>query len=163
MFWRGGISPTGFWNKDGWYGRGPFMGQQEQACESADGRACALVASRLNAEQAETVLQKMKFASESRPDCLENAGTPEAKKSLETILGLAVDGINDTAALTPPEAEFVKNLESCLSSNARPTVAAPMPELPGSMIAGIPTNTVLIGGGLALGALALLVSLSAGK
>lgn len=164
MFWRGGISPGGFWNKDGWYRSTPSMGQNppEVACEGPNNKQCEFVASRLTQDQAKVVLERIKAAQIDNPTCVEGAGSSLALKSILSTLDIAASGIEETAALTPVEAEFLKNFEGCMAGSVPgKTVAAPMPPLPGS--GNIPVNTLLIGGGILLGLFVLGFAVASAK
>lgn len=113
MFWRGGMSPVGYWNRDGWYGRGPMMAQGDLDCT---GDVCVPIASRLAPESAKQAFEKMKYAISNKAECLSKAGSESTKDELAAKLERAALGITDEAGLTRAQADYLSKLEACVGS-----------------------------------------------
>lgn len=153
MFWRGGMSPTGFFNRDGWYGRGPALGADTECT----GEVCVVIASRLNPTQARAVYEKMKYAFEKKPECISQGVAEDVGDRVAAKLEKAVLGIEPSAALTKPEADYLAAFEACVGTI--PAAAQVPAGTPAPARAGIPTRTLLIGAG-ALAAIALIVAVA---
>lgn len=139
MFYRGGISPVGYFNRDGWFGRGPVLGGG--ADTECNGDTCVLIASRLTPAQAKISYEKMKYAMVNKPECI-SQGTPgDISDVVASKLEKAVLGIESSAALTKSEADYLAKFEACVG--AIPTAAVPSASAP-----GISTSTILIGVGV---------------
>lgn len=145
MFWRGGMSPTGYFNRDGWYGRGPLLGADTEC----NGDTCVIIASRLDQAQAKALYEKMKYATANKPECMGNVSDAAAAKIEKAVLGLEA-----TAALTKSEADGIVRFGECVGE-----VPAPAPgTIP--MAPQAPAVNPLLIGGAALAALAVLVALA---
>lgn len=154
MFWRGGMSPTGYFNRDGWYGRGPLLGADTEC----NGDVCVIIASRLTPDQAKASYEKMKYAMVNRADCI-SQGTPgDVSDSVAAKLEKVVLGIESSAPLSRAEADYLARLEACVG------VIPPAAGISPGSIAAISSRSstpspLLIGAG-ALAGIALLVALA---
>lgn len=153
MFWRGGMSPQGYFNRDGWYGRGPALGADTECT----GDVCVVIASRLNPDQAKIAYEKMKYAVANKPECISQGVPSDMSDKVASKLEKAVLGIDTSAALTKAEAEYLAKFEACVgtvpSNGAGAAVTSP------SDAPTIPTKTLLIGAGV-LAAVGLVVALA---
>jgi len=154
MFWRGGMSPTGYFNRDGWYGRGPLLGAADTEC---NGDTCVIIASRLTPDQAKASYEKMKYAMVNKTDCISQGVPGDVSDSVASKLEKAVLGIESSAPLTRSEADYLSKLEACVG------VIPPAAVVPPGPIAALPNpsspSPLLIGAG-ALAAIALLVAVA---
>lgn len=140
MFYRGGISPVGYFNRDGWFGRGPALGGPDTEC---NGDTCVLIASRLTPAQAKISYEKMKYAMVNKPECI-SQGTPgDVSDSVASKLEKAVLGIESSAALTKSEADYLAKFEACVGTIP---AGASIPAVSPSQ--GLSTNTILVGVGV---------------
>jgi hypothetical protein len=150
MFWRGGMSPSGYWNRDGWYGRGPALGVDTECT----GDVCVVIASRLDSAQAKAAYEKMKYATANKPECL-GQGTPQdVSDRVAAKLEKVVLGIDSSAALTKSETDYLAKFEACVG-----TVPAGPQGASDAVAPAIPMKTILIGAG-ALAAIALIVGVA---
>ncbi len=144
MFWRGGMSPTGYFNRDGWFGRGPLLGAADTEC---NGDTCVLITRRLTPDQAKASYEKMKYAFANKPDCI-SQGTPgDVSDAVASKLEKAVLGIEPDAPLSKSQADYLDKFEACVGTippAALPAVQAAMP--PASQ--GSSTSPILIGAGV---------------
>jgi hypothetical protein len=145
MFYRGGMSPVGYFNRDGWFGRGPSLGADTECT----GDTCVIIAQRLDQNQSKVLYDQMKYAVASKPECMSNVSDAAAAKIEKAVLGIA-----PTAALTKSEADGIAKFGECVgvipASASSPATAMPADS-------GISKNTLLVGGGV-LAAVALLVA-----
>ncbi len=154
MFWRGGMSPTGYFNRDGWYGRGPLLGADTEC----NGDTCVIIAQRLTPDQAKASYEKMKYAMVNKPDCI-SQGTPgDVSDSVAAKLEKAVLGIESSAPLSRSEADYLAKFEACVG------VIPPAAVVPPGPIAALPNpssqpSPLVIGAG-ALAAIALIVAVA---
>lgn len=151
MFYRGGMSPVGYFNRDGWFGRGPVLGKADTEC---NGDVCVIIASRLTPEQAKVSYDKMKYAMANKPDCI-GVGTPgDISDSVASKLEKAVLGIESSAPLSKSEADYLAKFEACVGT-IPPDVQIPAGRLPQAQSSGV--NPLVIGAS-ALGIIALVVA-----
>lgn len=147
MFWRGGMSPTGYFNRDGWYGRGPALGADTECT----GDTCVVIASRLTPAQAKVAYDKMKYAMANKPECI-GQGTPQdVSDRVAAKLEKAVLGIEQSAALTKSEADYLAKFEACVGTIPADAAVAPS----GAVESEVPMKPLLIGAGV-LAAVALI-------
>lgn len=148
MFYRGGMSPVGFFNRDGWFGRGASLGQTpDTECE---GDVCVVVASRLDQAQAKALYEQMKYSVANKPECLANVTDAAAAKIERTVLGLS-----PSAALTKSEADGIARFGECVGT-------VPVAAVPTGAIPTAPTSSSvnpLVIGGAALATVAVLFAL----
>lgn len=146
MFYRGGMSPTGYWSRDGWFGRGPTLGADTEC----NGDTCVLIASRLTPEQAKVAYDKMRYATYSKPECMADVSDSMAAKLEKVVLQ-----IETSAPLTKSETESLAKFEACVGivpANA-PLAFAAVPTMPAAS-----SITPLLLGGIALAALVAIVA-----
>lgn len=149
MFWRGGMSPTGYFNRDGWFGRGPSLGADTEC----NGDVCVLVAQRLDQSQAKGLYDQMKYATVNKPECMSNVVDTAAVKIEKAALG-----IEQTAALTKSEADGIARFGECVGPIP---AGAPIPAAsPVSAAGGMSSNQTLLIGAGALAAIALIVAVA---
>lgn len=149
MFYRGGMSPVGYWNRDGWFGRGPTLGVADTEC---NGDTCVLIAQRLTPDQAKASYDKMKYATANKPDCMTDVSDNTAAKLEKAVLG-----IETSAPLTKSEAASLAKFEACVGVIPANTSVPNVPVVPSTTSSGIPTSTLVIGAG----ALAVLIAVVA--
>jgi hypothetical protein len=150
MFYRGGMSPVGYFNRDGWFGRGPSLGADTEC----NGDTCVIIASRLTPAQAKISYDKMKYAMASKPECI-SQGTPgDLSDTVASKLEKAVLGIESSAPLTRSEADYLAKFEACVGT-------IPASAVPAAAVGqqGIPTSTVLVGVGI-LAAIGLIAAVA---
>jgi len=145
MFWRGGMSPVGYFNRDGWFGRGPMLGGADTEC---NGDVCVVIAQRLTPDQAKASYEKMKYAMANKPDCISQGAPADVSDSVAAKLEKAVLGIESSAPLTRSEADYLAKFEACVGTI--PSAAAQAaPGTPGAAPASPSIkNTLLVGAGI---------------
>jgi len=156
MFWRGGMSPTGYFNRDGWFGRGPLLGSG--ADTECNGDVCVIIARRLTPDQAKASYEKMKYAFANKPDCISQGTAGDVSDTVASKLEKAVLGIAPDAPLSKSEAAYLDQFEACVgvippAAAAAAAVQAAMPTAPSSG----PSNTTLLIGAGVLAAVTLVV------
>jgi hypothetical protein len=149
MFYRGGMSPTGYWNRDGWFGRGSVLGAADTEC---NGDTCVIIAQRLTPDQAKASYDKMKYAVANKPSCMTSVSDSMAAKLEKAVLG-----IETTAPLTKSEVDSLAQFEACIGIIPSNAPIPNVPVVPSAVSTGIPTSTLIIGAG----ALAVLVAVLA--
>lgn len=154
MFWRGGMSPTGYFNRDGWYGRGPLLGAADTEC---NGDVCVIIAQRLTADQAKASYDKIKYAFANKPDCISQGVPLDVSDSAAAKLEKAILGIDPSAALTRSEADWLAKFEACVGMIPSASQVPPGPIAAVNPPSG--PSPLLIGAG-ALAGIALLVALA---
>lgn len=140
MFWRGGMT-SGYWNRAGWFRRGPLMGQDDMECT---GDVCIPIVSRLDPSNAKKAFEKMQYAMTNKPDCLTQAGSEKTRDEVAAKLERASLGITDEAGLTRAQADFLSKFEACVGeipSSARTPAGTPQAQgsdllLPAAVAAG---------------------------
>lgn len=149
MFYRGGMSPMGYFNRDGWFGRGPSLGVDTECT----GDTCVLIAQRLDQNQAKSLYDQMKYAVANKPECMSNVSDAAAAKIEKAVLG-----IETTAPLTKAEVDGIAKFGECVGPipAGAPIPAASPVAAAGAGAAGT-KNALLIGGGI-LAAVTLLVA-----
>jgi hypothetical protein len=144
MFYRGGMSQVGFFNRDGWFGRGPVLGKADTEC---NGDTCVLVAQRLDQNQSKALYDQMKYAVASKPDCMSNVSDAAAAKIEKAVLG-----IEPNAPLTKSEADGIMKFGECTGPIPPGTPIGYMSPVPSSVGGSSISQPLLIG----VGALAVL-------
>jgi hypothetical protein len=153
MFWRGGMSPTGYFNRDGWFGRGPLLGADTEC----NGDTCVIIASRLTPDQAKVSYDKIKWAFANKPECISQGVPADVSDSAAAKLEKTILGIDSSAALTRSEADWLAKFEACVGVIPTAAVVPPGP------IAAVKPSTqpspLLIGAG-ALAVIGLILAIA---
>lgn len=150
MFWRGGMSPTGYFNRDGWYGRGPLLGAADTEC---NGDTCVLIAQRLDQNQSKALYDQMKYAVASKPDCMSNVSDAAAAKLEKAVLG-----IEPNAPFTKSEVDGITKFSECVGPIPPGTPIGYMSPVSAAGGGSSLSQPLLIGAG-ALAAVGILVAL----
>lgn len=153
MFYRGGMSPVGYFNRDGWFGRGPVLGKADTEC---NGDTCVIIASRLTPEQAKVSYDKMIYAMANKPECMTQGSPGDISDTVASKLEKAVLGIESSAPLSRSEADYLAKFEACVgvipAAAQTPAGTLPKPQASTSQVSPLAI------GAAALGLIALVVA-----